>query len=136
MNRIKSTFLIFVFILFMLSTVFSQGVMISNDPAAPAPTALLETLGLGTGEGNVMFTGQYKSSLPGTVPVSGSGTRLMWHPDKAVFRVGRVTGAQWNDENVGDYSAALGFNAVASNLFTMAWGSNTTAVGVNSTAFG
>jgi hypothetical protein len=88
MNSIKLTFLIFVFILFMLSTVFSQGVMISNDPAAPAPAALLETLGLGTGEGNVLFTGQYKNTSPGQVPASGSGTRMFWHPDKVFITSG------------------------------------------------
>lgn len=136
MNRIKSTFLIFVFILFMLSTVFSQGVMISNDPAAPAPAALLQTYGLGTGEGNVLFTGQYKNTSPGQVPASGSGTRMFWHPDKAVFRAGRVNGTQWNNENVGPYSTAFGFNSIASNTYAMAWGDNTTAAGVSSTAFG
>jgi hypothetical protein len=60
----------------------------------------------------------------------------MWHPDKAVFRAGRVNGTQWNNENVGHYSTAFGFNSIASNTYAMAWGDNTTAAGPNSTAFG
>ncbi|MHC1774998.1 MAG: hypothetical protein AB9834_06235 [Lentimicrobium sp.] len=115
---------------------FSQGVMITNDPAPPAPSALLHTLGLGTGEGNVLFTGQYKSSSPGIVPASGSGTRMFWHPDKAVFRAGRVNGTQWNNENVGTYSSAFGNNTIASGTYAMAWGDNTSASGPNSSAFG
>jgi trimeric autotransporter adhesin len=135
MNRIKSTFLIFVFILFMLSTVFSQGVMISNDPAAPAPTALLETLGLGTGEGNVLFRGQWKGA-PGPAPVTGPGTRMMWYPDKAAFRTGRITGTQWDTESIGFYSTGFGFNPTASGWFSNAWGSVATASGSQSTAWG
>ncbi|MBE0640381.1 MAG: hypothetical protein IH598_17855, partial [Bacteroidales bacterium] len=100
------------------------------------PTALLHTSGAGTGEGDVLFTGQYKTTLPGQVPASGSGTRMFWHPDKAVFRAGRVNGTQWNNENVGPYSTAFGFNSIASNTYAMAWGDNTTAAGVSSTAFG
>lgn len=100
------------------------------------PTALLHASGFGTGEGNVLFTGQYKTTSPGQVPASGSGTRMMWHPDKAVFRAGRVNGTQWNNENVGPYSTAFGFNSIASNTYAMAWGDNTTAAGVSSTAFG
>jgi len=100
------------------------------------PSALLHVHGVENGDGSVLFTGQYKSSLPGIVPASGSGTRLMWHPDKAVFRAGRVNGTQWNNENVGDYSSAFGFNSIASNTYAMAWGDNTTAAGPHSTAFG
>lgn len=100
------------------------------------PSALLHVHGVENGDGSVLFTGQYKSSLPGILPASGSGTRLMWHPDKAVFRAGRVNGTQWNNENVGDYSSAFGFNSIASNTYAMAWGDNTTAAGPHSTAFG
>jgi len=54
----------------------AQGVMITNDPAPPAPSALLHTLGLASGEGNVLFTGEYKSiiSEQGDPPASGPGT--------------------------------------------------------------
>ena len=42
----------------------------------------------------------------GSVPVSGSGVRLMWYPSKAAFRAGGVDGAQWDDADIGQYSAA------------------------------
>jgi hypothetical protein len=119
----------------LASKAFAQGVMISNDPAAPAPAALLQTYGLGTGEGNVLFMGEWKGA-PGLAPASGPGTRMMWYPDKAAFRAGRVTGTQWDSENVGYYSSALGLNNKAFGWFSNAWGSVTTASGSQSTAWG
>ncbi|MBK6963259.1 MAG: hypothetical protein IPH20_04785 [Bacteroidales bacterium] len=115
--------------------VSSQGVMISNDPAAPQPSALLQTFGLGTGDGNILFMGEWKGT-PGPVPALNAGTRMMWYPDKSAFRAGRVTSAQWNTENIGNYSSATGFNTTASGSFANAWGSVTTASGAQSTAWG
>jgi len=135
MNRLKSAFLVFAFMLVMHNSVLSQGVMISNDPAAPAPAALLQTYGLGTGDGNVLFMGEWKGT-PGPVPALNAGTRMMWYPDKAAFRAGRVTGTQWNTENIGNYSSASGFNSIASGWYSNAWGSVTTASGAQSTAWG
>ncbi len=135
MNRLKSAFLVFALMLVMLSSVFPQGVMISNDPAAPAPSALLQTFGLGAGDGNVLFMGEWKGT-PGPVPALNAGTRMMWYPDKAAFRVGRVTGSQWNTESIGDYSSATGLNTIASGSFSNAWGSVTIASRPQSTAWG
>lgn len=72
----------------------------------------------------------------GTLPASGPGTRLMWHPGKSAFRAGTVIGTQWDDVNVGGRSVAMGFNTVASGGLSTALGSNTTASGGNSTAMG
>ncbi len=72
----------------------------------------------------------------GTIPASGPGARLMWHPAKAAFRVGNVTGDQWDDVNVGTRSIAMGWNTVASGGLSTALGSGTTASGGNSTALG
>jgi hypothetical protein len=60
----------------------------------------------------------------------------MWYPDKAAFRAGRVTGTQWNTENIGNYSSASGYNSIASGWYSNAWGSGTTASGSQSTAWG
>ena len=49
----------------------------------------------------------------GPIPMEGTGTRLLWYPGKGAFRAGRVNGTQWNDNNVGMYSIALGFNSRA-----------------------
>ena len=72
----------------------------------------------------------------GSIPASGVGTRLMWYPAKAAFRVGNVDGSQWDDANVGQYSTAMGFNAVAVGSYSVAMGSYTSANGNYSTALG
>jgi hypothetical protein len=113
------------------------------------PAAPLHVHGTGTGGGNVLFSGEWKGT-PGPAPATGSGTRLVWYPDKAAFRAGRVSGTQWNTENIGNYSTASGYNTTASGWYSNAWGSvtaasgsqssawgfNTTASGTSSTAFG
>ncbi len=39
-----------------------------------------------------------------TLTTSGGGTRMIWYPRKAAFRVGAVGGSEWDNANVGDYS--------------------------------
>lgn len=131
---------------------FAQGVMITNDPSPPAPSALLHTIGLASGDGNVLFTGEYKTIIAeqGDPPVSGPGTRMMWYPDKAAFRAGRVNSTQWDKASIGNYSfaaglsttasgaqsVALGDNNIASGDFSVALGYRTDATGFASTSFG
>ena len=43
----------------------------------------------------------------GVIPTTGAGTRLMWYPGKAAFRVGEVSADQWNNPNVGRWSTAM-----------------------------
>jgi hypothetical protein len=100
------------------------------------PSALLHTHGSGAGEGNVLFSGTIKEETPGDPPASGAGTRMMWYPDKAAFRTGQVTGTQWDKENIGSYSSALGYNTIAKGINSTALGSFTIASGTSSTALG
>jgi hypothetical protein len=100
------------------------------------PAALLHTNGTGTGGGNVLLAGMYKSSSPGNPPASGAGTRMMWYPDKGAFRVGGVTGLQWDKDSTGNYSIALGYNTKAKANLATAMGAGTTASGDWSTAMG
>ncbi|MCO5252178.1 MAG: tail fiber domain-containing protein [Candidatus Kapabacteria bacterium] len=100
------------------------------------PTALLHTNGTGTGQGNVLFVGQSKLPDPGDPPVSGTGTRMMWYPDKGAFRVGHVTGTNWNKDSIGIYSVALGYDTKAKGYYSTAMGLETTASGDVSTAMG
>ena len=72
----------------------------------------------------------------GAIPASGAGTRMMWYPNKAAFRVGTVTGTQWDDANVGGSSIAMGLDTIANGGASTALGSHTTASGGNSTALG
>lgn len=74
-------------------------------------------LGLGTASpqaalhlegGQVLMRGDYINNYSGAIPDSGAGTRLMWVPEKAAFRVGRVGFTQWDLGNIGDYSSVAG----------------------------
>ncbi len=89
-------------------------------------------------DSNLLFTG------PATVPVSttysppmqGAGTRMMWYPQKAAFRVGNVSGSQWDKNNIGHYSLAFGYNTTASGKFSTALGNAAVASAYTSTAIG
>lgn len=77
----------------------------------------------------------------GTIPVEGSGVRMMWYPAKAAFRAGYAGEFQggkygWNDSEIGRYSVAMGVNTVASGTASMALGASAHAVGDNSTVLG
>ncbi|MDD3876500.1 MAG: tail fiber domain-containing protein [Bacteroidales bacterium] len=101
-----------------------------------SPSALLHTNGIGIGGGNVLFVGSFKSTSPGDPPVSNGGTRMMWYPDKAAFRVGYVSGTHWNKDSIGNYSIAMGYNAKAKGIYSIAMGETTTASGYTSTSLG
>jgi len=89
-------------------------------------------------DSNVLFTG------PVTVPVTtayyppaqGAGTRMMWYPQKAAFRVGNTNGDTWDFNKIGPYSIATGFATTASGYYSTAIGAVTTASGDYSTAMG
>ncbi len=105
-----------VFSLFLLvdEISFGQNVGIDVDP----PLSKLHV------NGGILATGS-----DGNTPVSGNGTRLMWIPAKAAFRLGTVTTNYWDDANIGTYSFASGSN-------TRALGSNSVAMGSNVRADG
>ena len=78
-----------------------------------------QTTGMISGGGSLLLDG-----VVGGVPTSGAGTRLMWIPAKYAFRAGRVTSTQWNAENIGNYSVAFGYNTTASGVGSTASGYN------------
>jgi len=80
----------------------------------------------GTSGWDVNFYGTY----------AGTGNRMFWDASKSAFRVGRVTGTEWNDANVGAYSFAAGYNTKASGNKSIAMGDSTTASGDYSIALG
>ncbi len=75
-----------------------------------------------------------------SIPASGAGTRMMWYPEKAAFRAGRVgdvkDGTQWDASQVGFYSVAFGVDTKASGFAAMSMGVETTASGRDATAMG
>ena len=115
------------------------------DPAGQAVTnysAILKgNVGIGTTEpnaklhvadGSVLFSGNI-----GGTPVSGAGRRLMWIPaNGGAFRVGYVSGTQWDDANIGSYSVAMGVDPLASGYSSIALGYNSSATGYESAALG
>lgn len=74
--------------------------------------------------------------IQGLPAIQGEGRRMMWYPGKAAFRVGYVNGAQWDKDNIGTYSVAMGFGTTASQGYSTALGFFSTARGVASTALG
>ncbi|HEX2207355.1 MAG TPA: tail fiber domain-containing protein, partial [Longimicrobium sp.] len=86
----------------------------------------------------------------GSVPTTGDGDRLMWHPFKSAFRAGEAANGSMDDVNIGffswgggqafrasgAYSFAYGNDAVATGLHAMAMGNNVTASGNYSWAMG
>ena len=82
---------------------------------------------------NALFSGLITATGTfgvGDSPVySGAGTRMMWYPKKAAFRVGDVTGSQWDDANIGDYSVALGRDGSATSSYSSILGGRNNSVG-------
>jgi len=72
----------------------------------------------------------------GLPPQQGAGRRMMWYPGKAAFRAGYVNGAQWDKDNIGTYSVAMGFGTTANQGYSTALGFFSNASGVASTALG
>jgi len=85
-------------------------------------------------DGGILAKGQYNTGT--NLTTTGAGTRMFWYPRKAAFRAGRVTGDDWNNSNIGMYSAGFGYNAYAYGTYSFAGGYNTEAGGNYSTAFG
>ena len=73
----------------------------------------------------------------GTIPASGTGTRMMWYPKKASFRAGEITtGPLGNDANIGSHSTAFGLNSAAIGPYSFAAGVDAAAVGISGVALG
>lgn len=93
------------------------------------PTAELHV----SGTDGALFTGVYDS---GTIPLEGQGTRMMWYPRKAAFRVGKVLNTKWNDSQIGTYSFAGGNDSKAQGSCAFAFGGSSDASGEYSVALG
>ncbi|HEU0012323.1 MAG TPA: hypothetical protein VFQ45_01495, partial [Longimicrobium sp.] len=88
---------------------------------------------IGTWDGNESSVGA------GGVPVTGSGSRVMWYGGKAAFRAGVVSSfgsTYWDASNLGFGSAAFGMNTRASGNYSFAANTSTTASGDESVALG
>lgn len=89
-------------------------------------------------DSNVLFTGpaMVTNTTNYAPPASGAGSRMMWYPQKAAFRIGFVDGNQWDKDNIGLYSFASGYSTTASGYNSTSMGGLTTATGNFSTSMG
>jgi hypothetical protein len=126
MRKIILVFVMFLMAHRLMAQVGNVGINTST------PSAMLHVK-----DSSVLFSGA--TTLPGTPgnpPVSGAGIRMMWYPDKAAFRAGRVSSTQWDKDSIGNYSFATGYNAKAKGLYSVALGNSTIATGNFSAAIG
>lgn len=101
-----------------------------------APAGILHTVGTGSGEGNIVFEGSFKSTGAGQAPVSGAGTRFMWYPDKAAIRAGGVSSTQWDSDSIGNYSCSFGNSSKSTGENSFSAGFSSRATGIASSAMG
>lgn len=89
-------------------------------------------------DSNVLFSGPVDVPISTTYnpPVSGFGSRMMWYPQKAAFRVGAVGGTQWDKDSIGRFSFAAGYNTTASGEASISMGIGNTARGSGSSSMG
>ncbi|NVJ27278.1 tail fiber domain-containing protein [Myxococcus sp. AM011] len=71
----------------------------------------------------------------GTLPMSGTGTRLMWAPHKGAFRAGHAE-TQWDDSAIGLFSWAGGNLSSASGRASFSMGENCVASGGSAACIG
>jgi len=112
----------------------STGITIDSSGNVGIGTATPRTKLELNNDGAILAIGTYGSGW--TEPSLGAGTRLLWYPRKAAFRVGYVSGTQWDNANIGVYSTAIGYNTKASGGYSIAMGFDTTASKDWSTAMG
>ena len=111
------------------SLIFDNGTNVGIGISTPAAR-------LHVADSSVVFTAA--GDVPATAgvpPVSGAGRRMIWYPDKAAFRVGYVSGTDWDKDSIGLYSLATGYSSKARGNSSTAMG-NSIASGGISTAMG
>jgi hypothetical protein len=89
-------------------------------------------------DSNVLFTGPFAIPLYTTYlpPASGGGSRMMWYPAKAAFRVGAVDGTQWDKDSIGRFSFSSGYATKSIGIYSTSSGFQTNANGFAATSMG
>ncbi|MBC7865702.1 MAG: tail fiber domain-containing protein, partial [Bacteroidia bacterium] len=87
------------------------------------------------GDGGILSTNGVVGS--GVLLPNGlTGARMFWYPNKAAFRAGEVSAAQWDNLNIGTHSAAFNSENTASGDYSSAFGLLSTSSGQYSFATG
>ncbi|CAL2093899.1 Head domain of trimeric autotransporter adhesin [Tenacibaculum sp. 190524A05c] len=93
---------------------------------------LTSNAGGNTATDDFLFGNHQLASVSGTADDS----RMFFDKSKGAFRVGQVTGNQWNDANIGFYSGAIGSNNIAPGSYTFATGLSNVVSGYAASVFG
>jgi hypothetical protein len=80
---------------------------------------------------NVKIIGTAVGSGP-TISSDPGVPEAFFYPKKAAFRAGLVSGAQWDDANIGNYSLGIGQNVTASGPNSIAMGDGSTVASAQS----
>ncbi len=114
---------VFVAFLFLFAITHSQAQNVGVGITTPKAR-------LHVADSSVLFSGPSPlPALAGLTPVIGAGTRMMWFPTKASIRAGGVSGVEWNENNIGQYSTAFGRNTIASGQYSTSLGVGSTVTG-------
>ncbi|MBL0055882.1 MAG: hypothetical protein IPP31_06715 [Chitinophagaceae bacterium] len=76
-------------------------------------------------DGNLLVSGTLGSSP--AIEFSGAGSKMFFYPRKSAIRAGYVTGTQWDDVNIGNFSVGLGANSLAKSDNSISIGEANTA---------
>lgn len=153
LSRLPSTVLSYLAATFGLLGLLCAG-LVPGPASAQHPTAVTSIVNSAQDttlevnyNGSFLIPGTYGPTSPNdSIPATGAGTRMLWYPEKAAFRVGRVGAASgkedvWDADSIGDYTVAFGrdtkatvFGAVAMGVGSSASGSAATALGGGTTA--
>lgn len=94
------------------------------------------------GTDGIMITGTLASGALIDTDITGAGTRMFFNPFKAAFRAGGVSGSNFDNTNVGNYSFASGYDnrifsgrTFGANSQNTTSNSNATSIGNGNTSF-
>ena len=76
------------------------------------------------------------SQLENDNTTTNDDARMFFDKSKGAFRAGAVTDDMWNDNGVGTYSVAFGYNNAANGAYSVGFGSNSAASAKGSIAIG
>lgn len=115
-----------------------EALTVANSPALLADHFVFRSSNNSGSQDSLLMEGNFTGA--GNIPTTGAGTRMMWYPEKAAFRVGRVSSESystyWDNENIGIYSVAIamGLNVRASGAYSVSMGHSAHASGSGSFA--
>lgn len=88
------------------------------------------------GTDGIWVTGTHTLGATITSEITGAGTRMFYNPQKSAFRAGTVTGIQFDQNRVGNFSGAFGLDNAIYGGRNFGMGFNNITSNVNASTFG